>query len=49
MTLLTLVLLVSWPYLPQELNLMLIPVVLGLLFRYYINFRLLSAVKIRNQ
>lgn len=49
MTLLTFVLLVSWPYLPQELNLMLIPVVLGLLFRYYINFRLLSAVKIRNQ
>ena len=49
MTLLTLVLLVSWPYLPQELNLMLIPVVLGLLFRYYINFRLLSAVKILNQ
>lgn len=48
MTILTLVVLVSWPYLPQELNLMLFPVVLGLLFRYYINFRLLSRVKIEH-
>lgn len=46
MTILTILVLVSWPYLPQELNLMLFPVVLGLLFRYYINFRLLSRVKI---
>ena len=44
---LTLVLLITWPYLPQELNLMLFPVVLGLLFRYYVNFRLLSRVKIQ--
>ena len=48
MTILTLLLLISWPYLPQELNLMLFPVVLGLLFRYYVNFRLLSRVKIQH-
>lgn len=48
MLLLTVGVLMSWPYLPQELNLMLFPVVLGLLFRYYINFKLLSVVKIQN-
>ena len=48
MTILTVLVLVSWPYLPQELNLMLIPIVIGLLFRYYVNFRLLSRVKMIN-